>query len=184
MFFVCFFFSHTRLWYSRPGCVNWMWWLFLIFQQFLAFNPSRRISAFAALSHPYFQSVDSLSRSVYAAQPIPSNKPTMEERTAWCPPPSHSSSHPGGVVVSMSRQHSSLLCNAFVSLSVDGYWSIPSVLSALSLGDDWTEVPTDFFLNLMLQQFFFSSLRLCIFAAFLLLSVLIRFPAELVNRER
>ncbi|KAF0024723.1 hypothetical protein F2P81_023525 [Scophthalmus maximus] len=51
-------------------------------QQFLAFNPSRRISAFAALSHPYFQSVDSLSRSVYAAQPIPSNKPTMEERTA------------------------------------------------------------------------------------------------------
>ncbi|CAG11128.1 unnamed protein product, partial [Tetraodon nigroviridis] len=27
--------------------------------QFLAFNPSRRISAFAALNHPYFQSVDS-----------------------------------------------------------------------------------------------------------------------------
>lgn len=55
---------------------------FPLFQQFLAFNPSRRISAFAALSHPYFQSVDSHSRSVYAAQPIPSNKPTMEERTA------------------------------------------------------------------------------------------------------
>uniref|UniRef100_A0A8D3D3F3 Protein kinase domain-containing protein n=1 Tax=Scophthalmus maximus TaxID=52904 RepID=A0A8D3D3F3_SCOMX len=53
-----------------------------LLMQFLAFNPSRRISAFAALSHPYFQSVDSLSRSVYAAQPIPSNKPTMEERTA------------------------------------------------------------------------------------------------------
>lgn len=51
-------------------------------QQFLAFNPSRRISAFAALSHPYFQSVDSHSRSVYAAQPIPGDKPTMEERTA------------------------------------------------------------------------------------------------------
>ncbi|XP_076005925.1 cyclin-dependent kinase 6 isoform X4 [Genypterus blacodes] len=50
--------------------------------QFLTFNPSRRISAFAALSHAYFQSVDSLSRSVYAAQPIPTNKPTMEERTA------------------------------------------------------------------------------------------------------
>ncbi|XP_061616286.1 cyclin-dependent kinase 6 isoform X2 [Phyllopteryx taeniolatus] len=50
--------------------------------QFLAFNPSRRISAFVALTHPYFQSVDSLSRSVYAAQPIPSNKPTIEERTA------------------------------------------------------------------------------------------------------
>uniref|UniRef100_A0AAQ6AM99 cyclin-dependent kinase n=1 Tax=Amphiprion ocellaris TaxID=80972 RepID=A0AAQ6AM99_AMPOC len=53
-----------------------------LLMQFLAFNPSRRISAFAALSHPYFQSVDSHSRSVYAAQPIPSNKPTMEERTA------------------------------------------------------------------------------------------------------
>nr|XP_046274668.1 cyclin-dependent kinase 6 isoform X1 [Scatophagus argus] len=53
-----------------------------LLMQFLAFNPSRRISAFAALSHPYFQSVDSLSRSVYAAQPIPSNKPTIEERTA------------------------------------------------------------------------------------------------------
>uniref|UniRef100_A0A1A8GP36 cyclin-dependent kinase n=1 Tax=Nothobranchius korthausae TaxID=1143690 RepID=A0A1A8GP36_9TELE len=50
--------------------------------QFLAFNPSRRISAFAALTHPYFQSVDSLSRSVYMTQPIPTNKPTMEERTA------------------------------------------------------------------------------------------------------
>ncbi|KAF3833761.1 hypothetical protein F7725_024965 [Dissostichus mawsoni] len=53
-----------------------------LLMQFLAFNPSRRISAFAALSHPYFQSVDSHSRSVYAAQPIPPNKPTMEERTA------------------------------------------------------------------------------------------------------
>uniref|UniRef100_A0AAQ4PZ32 cyclin-dependent kinase n=1 Tax=Gasterosteus aculeatus aculeatus TaxID=481459 RepID=A0AAQ4PZ32_GASAC len=53
-----------------------------LLMQFLAFNSSRRISAFVALSHPYFQSVDSLSRSVYAAQPIPSNKPTMEERTA------------------------------------------------------------------------------------------------------
>ncbi|TKS88546.1 Cyclin-dependent kinase 6 [Collichthys lucidus] len=53
-----------------------------LLMQFLAFNPSRRISAFAALSHNYFQSVDSHSRSVYAAQPIPSNKPTMEERTA------------------------------------------------------------------------------------------------------
>ncbi|KAG8005138.1 Cyclin-dependent kinase 6 [Nibea albiflora] len=53
-----------------------------LLMQFLAFNPSRRISAFAALSHSYFQSVDSHSRSVYAAQPIPSNKPTMEERTA------------------------------------------------------------------------------------------------------
>ncbi|KAI3358500.1 hypothetical protein L3Q82_014918 [Scortum barcoo] len=53
-----------------------------LLMQFLAFNPSRRISAFAALSHPYFQSVDSHSRNVYAAQPIPSNKPTMEERTA------------------------------------------------------------------------------------------------------
>ncbi|CAG5891220.1 unnamed protein product [Menidia menidia] len=53
-----------------------------LLMQFLAFNPSRRISALAALSHPYFQSVDSHSRSVYAAQPIPSNKPTMEERTA------------------------------------------------------------------------------------------------------
>ncbi|CAL8371981.1 unnamed protein product [Boreogadus saida] len=50
--------------------------------QFLAFNPARRISAFAALSHPYFHSVDSLSRSMYAAPPIPSNKPTMEERVA------------------------------------------------------------------------------------------------------
>lgn len=59
-------------------------------QQFLTFNPSRRISAFTALSHPYFQSVDSHSRSVYAAQPIPSNKSTMEERSAWkssFPPP-------------------------------------------------------------------------------------------------
>ncbi|XP_062265656.1 cyclin-dependent kinase 6 [Platichthys flesus] len=53
-----------------------------LLMQFLAFNPSRRISAFTALSHPYFQSVDSHSRSVYAAQPIPSNKPTMEERSA------------------------------------------------------------------------------------------------------
>lgn len=62
------------------GSVNQLWVFFP--QQFLAFNPSRRISAFDALSHPYFQSVDSHSRSVYAAQPIPSNKPTMEERTA------------------------------------------------------------------------------------------------------
>lgn len=49
--------------------------------QFLAFNPSRRISAFAALTHPYFQSVDSDTKSVYA-QPIGSNKPTLEERAA------------------------------------------------------------------------------------------------------
>ncbi|CDQ86163.1 unnamed protein product, partial [Oncorhynchus mykiss] len=49
--------------------------------QFLAFNPAKRISAFAALTHPYFQSVDSDSKSVYA-QPIASNKPTMEESAA------------------------------------------------------------------------------------------------------
>ncbi|MED6267021.1 Cyclin-dependent kinase 6 [Characodon lateralis] len=33
-----------------------------LLMQFLTFNPSRRISAFTALSHPYFQSVDSHSR--------------------------------------------------------------------------------------------------------------------------
>lgn len=53
-----------------------------LLMQFLTFNPSRRISAFSALSHPYFQSVDSHSRSLYATHSIPSNKPTIEERTA------------------------------------------------------------------------------------------------------
>ena len=79
-----------RLWRSGHALIKQERLCFPILQQFLAFNPSRRISAFAALSHPYFQSVDSHSRSIYAAQPIPSNKPTLEERTAWCRPPSYS----------------------------------------------------------------------------------------------
>lgn len=49
--------------------------------QFLAFNPARRISAYEALSHPYFQSLDSTSKSLYA-QPFPSKKPSLEERAA------------------------------------------------------------------------------------------------------
>lgn len=51
-------------------------------QKFLTFNPGRRISAFDALSHPYFQSLDSTSKSLYT-QPFPSKKPSLEERAAW-----------------------------------------------------------------------------------------------------
>ncbi|XP_062302082.1 cyclin-dependent kinase 6-like, partial [Osmerus eperlanus] len=50
-----------------------------LLMQFLAFNPARRISAFAALTHVYFQGVDSESQSVYAAQPF-LNKPPMGKR--------------------------------------------------------------------------------------------------------
>lgn len=51
-------------------------------QKFLSFNPGRRISAYDALSHAYFQSLDSTSKSLYA-QPFPSKKPSLEERAAW-----------------------------------------------------------------------------------------------------
>ncbi|XP_062385268.1 cyclin-dependent kinase 6 [Sardina pilchardus] len=48
--------------------------------QFLSFNPSRRISAYAALSHPYFLDLDSPSKNLYT-QPFTSNKRSLEERT-------------------------------------------------------------------------------------------------------
>ncbi|KAK3531977.1 hypothetical protein QTP86_002279 [Hemibagrus guttatus] len=49
--------------------------------KFLSFSPGRRISAYDALSHPYFHSLDSTSKSPYA-QPFPSKKPSLEERAA------------------------------------------------------------------------------------------------------
>ncbi|KAL2080033.1 hypothetical protein ACEWY4_023826 [Coilia grayii] len=49
--------------------------------QFLSFNPSRRISAYAALSHPYFLDLDSPSKNLYS-QPFTSNKRSLEERTS------------------------------------------------------------------------------------------------------
>ncbi|TRZ01846.1 hypothetical protein DNTS_004284 [Danionella cerebrum] len=42
---------------------------------------AKRISAYDALSHPYFQSLDSTSKNLYA-QPFPSKQPSLEERAA------------------------------------------------------------------------------------------------------
>ncbi|XP_023667628.1 cyclin-dependent kinase 6 [Paramormyrops kingsleyae] len=47
--------------------------------QFLTFNPSKRISAFAALSHPYFQNMETSNKS---SQQIPSNKSSLEKQAA------------------------------------------------------------------------------------------------------
>ncbi|KAJ8403116.1 hypothetical protein AAFF_G00360320 [Aldrovandia affinis] len=49
--------------------------------QFLSFNPAKRISAFTALTHPYFQNMESNNKSVYSQQ-LPNNQSPIEERGA------------------------------------------------------------------------------------------------------
>lgn len=59
-----------RIWTFFCFVLPVLWWFVSCFQQMLAYEPSKRISAMNSLQHPYFKNVQLLTTWLYPTTPI------------------------------------------------------------------------------------------------------------------